>query len=261
MKQAATHLKNLSRVSGKIQRFVSSYLRSSGASGLVIGLSGGLDSATTLHLCANAVGSKKVSALVLPTTSTPSDDISDAVGHASNLGVKCRVIQIDSLLKTCATLLPEADDRVRGNLTARMRMSILYYFAALQNSLVVGTSDKSEIWIGYFTKFGDGGSDLAPIASLYKTQVRELAKYIGVPRKIIEKKSSPRLWPDQLAEEELGLSYGSIDSILHCLVDDKMKPKQIARKLTINLGDVRKVESMVKASVHKRNMPPTSRIP
>lgn len=246
--------------SGRIQRFVSDYLKSSGARGLVIGLSGGLDSAAALQLCVKAVGAKKVLGLVLPTKSTPESDVSDATEHASVLGVECKLIPIDALVEGYAKLLPDADEKARGNLTARIRMGIMYYFAASRNSLVVGTSDRSEFLIGYFAKWGDGGSDLAPLAGLYKTQVRELAKHIGVPQKIIEKKSSPRLWPGQLAEEELGMSYETIDPILVCLVDKKMTPRQTTKKLSLPLNTISKVQSMVEKSAHKRSMPPFARI-
>lgn len=258
MKRAGTGLKiDLSKASSKVQRFVASYLKSTGAAGLVIGLSGGLDSAVALHLCAKAVGSKKVFGLVLPTEATPGSDVSDAIKHASSLGVECKVIPIDLLLEGYARLLPKADQKAIGNLTARIRMNILYYFAASRNSLVVGTSDKSEIWIGYFTKWGDGGSDLMPLAGLYKTQVRELASFLGVPQSLIGKKSSPRLWPGQLAETELGMDYDTIDLVLHCLVDKKMKPAQGAKKLSVPLKKVKKVELMIKKNAHKRAMPPT----
>lgn len=262
MKQAGTGLsiKDFPKVSGRIQQFVSDYLKSSGASGLVIGLSGGLDSAVALQLCTKAVGSKKVFGLVLPSSSTPKEDLEDALWHASSLGVECKEISLDPLIESYAKLLPETNDKVRGNLVARIRMGILYYFAANRNSLVVGTSDKSEINIGYFSKWGDGGSDLMPLADLYKTQVRELAKHLAVPQKIIEKKSSPRLWPGQLAEEELGLSYNTIDPILHCLVDKKMKTQQAARKLGVSQKDVTKVQAMIKRSAHKRALPPVAGI-
>lgn len=258
MKRAGTGLKiDAPRTSSKVQRFVASYLKSSGAVGLVIGLSGGLDSAVALHLCAKAVGAKNILGLVLPTEATPDEDVSDANEHARSLGVECKVIPIDPLLKVYAKLLPKADHKATGNLTARIRMNILYYFAAYRNSLVVGTSDKSEVWIGYFSKYGDGASDLAPLAGLYKTQLRELALFLGVPRSIVAKKSSPRLWPGQLAEEELGMDYHTIDPILHCLVDKKMKPRDAAKRYSLAFKNVRKVESMIKQSAHKRAVPPT----
>lgn len=255
---ASLKAKDLSKVSSKIQQFVSDYLRLSGASGLVIGLSGGLDSAVTLQLCVKAVGAKKVLGLILPAESTPASDVQDAADHADNLSVRYHTININSLVQSYARLLPRATHKIKGNLVARIRMGILYYHAALDNYLVAGTSDKSEWNIGYFSKYGDGGSDLMPLAGLYKTQVREMAGYLGVPEKIRQKKSSPGLWPGQLAEKELGMDYETIDPILHCLVDKKMKPQQAAKSLAVPLKDVRKVQAMVRKSAHKRALPPAA---
>jgi NAD+ synthase len=248
----------LAGASKRIERFISNYLASSGARGLVLGLSGGLDSAVALELCVRAVGAKRVVGLILPAESTPASDIHDAASHADKLSVRHRTIDINPLLKNYTKLLPRSTPRIKGNLAARIRMSVLYYHAALEDCLVVGTSDKSEFCIGYFTKYGDGGSDLMPLAGLYKTQVRALAEFLGVPEKIRQKKSSPRLWPGQLAEKELGMDYEIIDPILHCLVDKKMRPQQAAKNLAVPLKHVRTVQAMVRKSAHKRAMPPTA---
>jgi len=135
-------------------------------------------------------------------------------------------------------------------------MIILYYYAAINGYLVAGTSDKSEIQTGYFTKFGDGAADILPIADLYKTQVRGLGKYLNIPAVILQKKSSPRLWINHLAEEELGMDYETIDPILHMLVEKKVKPEQVARKLAVSINLVRKVRHMIEKNAHKREMPP-----
>lgn len=258
MKQARTGYskKDFSEVSTAIENFISNYIAESHSSGLVIGLSGGLDSAVALQLCVRAAGAKKILGIILPTESTPAVDLADAAAHAASLSIRSKTIDISPVLDSYAKILPDSTDKIKGNLAARLRMSILYYQAALENYLVVGTSDKSELYVGYFTKYGDGGSDLMPLAGLYKTQVRELGKYLGIPGQIIEKKSSPRLWPDQVAEEELGIDYETIDSVLYCLIDKAMKPQQAAKKLQIPLAKVKRVESMVKASEHKRRMPP-----
>lgn len=248
--------KDLAKASKRIEYFISGYLAASGARGLVLGLSGGLDSAVALQLCARAVGAKKVLGLILPAKSTPASDIRDAASHADKLSVRHQTVAISPLVKNYAKLLPRATPKIKGNLVARIRMGILYYYAALDNYLVVGTSDKSELHIGYYTKYGDGGSDLMPLAGLYKTQVREMAEYVGVPEKIRQKKSSPRLWPGQLAEKELGMDYETIDPILHCLIDRKMKPRDAARRLVMPLKVINSVKSLVDASVHKRNLPP-----
>jgi NAD+ synthase len=135
-------------------------------------------------------------------------------------------------------------------------MNILYYFANNGGYIVSGTSDKSELQIGYFSKFGDGAADILPIGELYKTQVRALANYLHIPQKILEKKSSPRLWINHLAEEEIGMPYETIDPILQLLVDRKLKPGDVAKKLEMPTEEVRKVKVLIEGSKHKRQAPP-----
>jgi NAD+ synthase len=248
--------KDLGLIPNKIEHFVSSYVRKSSAKGLVIGLSGGLDSSVVLKLCANAIGPEKLFGLVMPGSSTPREDIKDAIDLATSLGVRFEVIDLTPIIERYSQVLPD-DTRARGNLTARIRMNILYYYAAINGYLVVGTSDKSERKIGFFTKFGDGAADILPIAHLYKTQIRELARFLKVPRTIIEKKSSPRLWDNHLAEDELGMTYERIDPILQLLAK-KRKPQEIAKKLKLPLSDVRKVKEMVEKSKHKQSPPPST---
>jgi NAD+ synthase len=242
------------RTSKRIERFISSYVSKSSAKGLVLGLSGGLDSSVVFKLAVNALGTSRVLGIVMPSDVTPKEDVDHAIELATSLGTRYQVIDINPLLAKYAEVLP-ADKRAEGNLMARIRMNILYYHASVHTYLVAGTSDKSEVMIGYFTKWGDGAADILPIANLYKTQVRALAKYLGIPKSIVEKKSSPRLWLDQLAEEEIGMDYETIDSILHLLVDRKIKPKDVAKKLGIPDNQVNKVKGMVDTSQHKRNMP------
>jgi len=246
---------NFKKVSKTIERFILSYVSKSAAKGLVIGLSGGLDSAVVLKLSVNALGPSKVLGLLLPSEMTPREDIEHAIDHAKSIDIRYQIIDINPLLGKFAEVLPE-DKIARGNLMARIRMSILYYYAAINGYLVVGTSDKSEVQTGYFTKFGDGAADILPIADLYKTQVRGLGKYLDIPAVILQKKSSPRLWINHLAEEELGMDYETIDSILHMLVEKKVKPEQVARKLAVSINEVRKVRHMIEKNAHKRKMPP-----
>ena len=243
------------RLSTRIGDFISDYVSSSQSRGLVIGLSGGLDSSVVLKLAVKALGPSRILALILPSEVTPKEDVNHALDFASSLGIKYQVISISALIKNYSKALPD-DKRARGNLTARIRMNILYYYAGLQNYLVAGTSDKSELYLGYFTKYGDGAADMLPIAGLYKTQVRALAKFLEIPDAIIKKKSSPRLWDNHLAEEEIGLTYETIDPILHLLVDKKMKPGAVARKMRISLATVNKVKNMMDSSLHKRKLPP-----
>ncbi|HJS83307.1 MAG TPA: NAD+ synthase [Nitrososphaera sp.] len=256
MKKAPAKQESLSRMSKRIEHFISDYVSKSSAKGLVIGISGGLDSAVVLKLAVNALGPTRVLGLVMPSDTTPREDTEDAIQQAKSLGTRYLIIDINPLLAKYAEVLPD-DKRARGNLMARIRMNILYYHASVNGYLVAGTSDKSELFIGYYTKFGDGAADIMPIANLYKTQVRALAKYLKVPQAIVDKKSSPRLWDNHLAEEEIGMGYETIDPILHLLIDRKMKPKDVARRLGVPPSQVNKVKGMVEASLHKRSAPAT----
>ncbi|UVS68216.1 NAD+ synthase [Nitrososphaera viennensis] len=241
-----------------IEKFIAGYVKAARAEGgVVVGLSGGLDSAVVAALCARALGgSGRVLGLILPGASTPNEDVEDAAAHARELGIEHQTINIEPIVERCMQVLPDIDNKVaRGNLTARVRMSVLYYHAYVGRRLVAGTSDKSEISIGYFTKFGDGGADMIPIAGLYKTQVRELGRYLKVPGAILQKKSSPRLWADHTAEDEIGMSYETIDPILYMLVDRKKTAKEAAAALGVPIDTVKRVQAMVVKSAHKRAMP------
>ena len=240
------------KISRKIEKFISSYISKSSAKGLVIGLSGGLDSSVVLKLSVNALGPSKVLGLVMPSDTTPGEDTNHAIKLAKELRIKYHVIDILPIIRKFEEVLPE-DRGARGNLMARIRMSVLYYYAGISGYLVAGTSDKSEVQIGYFTKFGDGAADIMPIAGLYKTQVRALAKYLGISAIIVQKKSSPRLWDNHLAEEEIGMDYEMIDQILHLLVDKKSQLKDVARTLGMQAKHVNKVKNMIEKNLHKRS--------
>ncbi len=245
------------RAAKRIGKFIAGYVRDAPAKGVVIGLSGGLDSAAVAALCVRALGSKRVFGLALPGASTPAQDVDDAVAHASELGIEHGTIDIEPIVERYMQVLP--DGKVaRGNLTARVRMNILYYHAYVRHGLVAGTSDRSEIMIGYFTKFGDGAADMLPIAGLYKTQIKALGAYLKLPDAILQKKSGPRLWPDHTAEGELGMGYETIDPVLVMLADRKKTVRQAAAALGIPAADVSRVQEMMKKSAHKRAMPATA---
>ncbi|RLE48814.1 MAG: NAD(+) synthetase [Candidatus Methanomethylicota archaeon] len=247
-------------VSSFIRRHVKPPIR-----GAVIGLSGGLDSTVTAYLCVEALGPDRVLALILPDPEvTPKQDVDDALLVAERLGVKHTLIDISSILEAFSSSIPNFrfDAKVPvGNLRARIRMCLLYYYANLEGRLVIGTGDRSELLLGYFTKYGDGGVDILPIGGLYKTQVRRLGEYLGIPESIIKKPSSPRLWRGHLAEEELGLTYDVIDPILHLLVDRKLPPSEVSAELNLPLNYVLRVKSMIEFSEHKRRLPPIAELP
>ena len=241
----------------KIQQDIEMFLKNSvsqnKADGVIFGLSGGIDSTVVAYLAAKIFG-KRALALVMPdSTVSPSNETSDALKVVGELELDYKLIDIDVIHKVYSNHL-EPDERALGNLRARIRANIIYYYANLKNFLVLGTSDKSEYSIGYFTKFGDGSADLLPISKLYKTQLREFAKILGVPNNIITKKSSPNLWKEHIAEEELGITYEEIDSILYCL-EKRLTIDEIIKKTEIKKESVEKIYHMHEKSWHKR-LPP-----
>jgi len=238
----------------KIVSFIKNELKSSKRKGFVIGLSGGLDSSVTTALASEAVGSK-LHALILPSVKvTPVRDIDDAVTLSKKLNVTYDITDLGQVHASLARRL-QPGSLASGNLLARLRMCVLYSYANQNNLLVLGTSDRSELLIGYFTKYGDGGADILPIASLYKVQVRALGRYLKLPDSILTKEIGPRLWKGHTAEEEIGMPYEEIDSILYCIIDLKLSPKKTAQKLGIPLKKVMKIKNMHDNSVHKREMP------
>jgi len=210
-----------------IEKFISDQIEKNHAKGVILGLSGGIDSAVLAYICKRKLKEKTL-AIIMPDTSITPLETEDALKMISLTGIEYKLIDIKPIVNEYAMYL-EANEKSKGNLRARVRTNILYYYANAKNYLVLGSSDKSEYLIGYFTKFGDGASDLTPIISLYKLQVREIAKYLGVPEKIISKKSSPHLWKEHDAEEELGVSYEEIDSILYCLCDKKLSDDETVK--------------------------------
>ncbi|HPJ31110.1 MAG TPA: NAD+ synthase [Methanothrix sp.] len=200
-----------------IVNFISDQVEAAGAGGAVLGLSGGLDSATVAFLAARALGPDRITALILPEAGvTPAEDVEDARQVASILGIEAREIEISGILGCYSDVLSmaEAPRVVAGNLKARVRMTILYWHANLLERLVLGTGNKTEVMLGYSTKFGDAAADIFPIAGLYKDEVRALAKSLGVPVRIIEKAPTAGLWPGQTDEGELGISYDDANAIL-----------------------------------------------
>ena len=252
-----------SEVETKIGRFIRDYIEKSGAKGIVLGLSGGLDSSTAAALSALAVGGDKVLGLLLPEKETYNiQDVKHAKLVAEKFGLKTEMIDITTALKAFYNTIPvfeTADKLCKGNIKARTRMIYLYYYANKLSLIVCGSSDKSETMIGYFTKWGDVAADISPLMDLYKTQVRKLAQRIGVPKEILAKPASPALWPGQLAEEELGVKYETLDLILYGL-EHFMKTEEIAQQLGIKKSLVDKIKSRWLVMEHKRRMPLTIKV-
>ncbi len=240
----------------KIESFIKARVKAAGADGVVVGLSGGVDSALVATLCVRALGPKKVLGLAMP---EEGQDAKAAQGLAKKLGIACEVISITPIVKALETACASHGTKNHlpaANLRARARMTLLYFHSNSLNRLVAGTGNKSEALQGYFTKYGDGGVDFLPIGGLYKTQVRALARELGVPKAIVEAVPSAGLWKGQTDEEELGVKYAVLDKVLHAVRDLKQSPKEAAKATGVSLAVVNKILSRVKAARHKLEMPP-----
>ncbi len=239
-----------------INLFIKEKLDETGANGVTIGLSSGLDSAVVTKLCFDALGADKVLALILPDDDTPKADVEDAIDFAESMGIEHLTIDIFQPIEAFKKLVffKEENKVAQGNIKARCRMIVLYAHANIMNRIVMGTGNKSELLTGYFTKFGDGGADFLPIGDLYKTQVRELAHHINIPQKIIDKVPSAGLWKDQTDEGELGINYEALDKIL-LGIELKLNTESIIEKSGQPKEKVLAIQKLVKRSVHKRRMP------
>ena len=243
-----------------IKSFISFRVNEAKAKGVVIGLSGGLDSAVTTKLCVEALGKEKVFCFLLPTENTPKEDTEDALEFAKSLGVKYRIIDISGIVKKIAsTIHNKMKKKEMGNIHARTRMIVLYYFANKNNYLVVGSGNKTELLMGYFTKYGDGACDIMPLGDLYKTQVRELAKHLKIPEKIINKTPRAGLWKGQTDESELGIKYEILDQILYGM-EKGLKNNEIVKSVGVEISEVKRIKNIVNSTKHKRKMPEIARI-
>ena len=242
---------NYTTIANRIQNKLKQKIVETNSKGVIFGLSGGIDSAVIAYLCNNSIKEKTLAIIMPDSKVSPESETSDAIKIVDKLGLNYKLLDINSIHKEFNMVL-EPEDKALGNLRARIRMNVLYYYANLKNLVVLGSSDKSEFNIGYFTKFGDGAADLLPIVSLYKTQVKGIARHLGIDENIIAKKSSPHLWPNHEAEHEIGAEYEEIDIILYCLLDLKLPIEEIIKVSQINEEKVQKIYQLYKKSKHKR---------
>lgn len=192
----------------------------------------------------------------MPSTTTPTEDKIHGVEIAQKLGIEYKEIAIDSILNEYLSMTQLDENNVAiGNLKARIRMSIIYYYANNYNFLVCGTGNKSEILIGYFTKYGDGACDIEPIGDLYKTDVYKLSEHMNIPKEIIDKPPRAGLWTNQTDEEEIGMNYESIDQILYHYYEKGLNDDEIAKKLKIANKNVNMIIDKINRSEHKSKVP------
>ncbi len=232
----------------RIAQWLRQYLKDAGAEGFVFGLSGGVDSATVAALAVRAVGASRTLAALLPCHSSP-EDLRLAQRVADTFGIPTVTVDLTPIYDAFLAVLPPTDHPLAAaNIKPRLRMIALYYLAQSRRYLVLGSGNKSEISVGYFTKYGDGGVDLLPLGGLYKTQVWELARELGVPPEVVNRPPTAGLWPGQTDEGEMGITYRELDRILAA-----MGKGDVA---AVDPAALEKVRRMMVTSEHKRRMPP-----
>ncbi len=232
----------------QITDWLANRLAMAGADGFVFGLSGGVDSATAAALAVRAVGPASVLAAILPCHSAPVDArLAQRVADAFDMPTVA--VNLDDAFDVLMESVPPSEHRLAAaNIKPRLRMTALYYLAQTNNYLVLGSGNKTELMVGYFTKYGDGGVDLLPLGDVYKTEVWKLARELGVPREVVERAPSAGLWPGQTDEGELGITYHKLDRVLAAIASGETRD--------IAAATLEKVERMIASSAHKRAMPP-----
>jgi NAD+ synthase len=239
--------------------FIREEVRSAGFERVVLGLSGGIDSAIVAFLAVKALGPENVLGIMMPYKSSSRESLEDAQRVVEATGMRVKKIEITDMVDAYFAKEPDISDLRKGNKMARERMTILYDYSAKEKSLVLGTSNKTEILLGYSTQWGDSASAINPVGDLLKTQVWELSEYMGVPKEVIEKKPSADLWEGQSDEDELGFSYFLADEIINLLVDERYTKEEI---LEIGYSE-KTVDSIlwrIKTNQYKRKLPLIAKI-
>jgi len=280
---------DLKMVKREIIIFIREFHHKTGENGIIIGLSGGIDSTLVAYLLKEAIGNENIYSYHFVSSTTPKEDTIHARLVAKLLDIEYKEIAIDSIYDEFLNLVNSSENEItkdfknnsnnkisgvfenksinelntnnknkssEGNFKARIRMSLLYYFANLKNSIVAGTTNKSELLIGYFTKYGDGASDFEPIADIYKTQLKKLAILLNIPKEIINKPPRAGLWENQTDEEEIGFTYETLDQLLYLINDKKLNNEEILNKMDISKSEIDIVREKIISNEHKLHFPP-----
>ncbi len=246
-----------------VRKILLQFLRSEvGRTGMergILGLSGGLDSALVCYLAAEALGPEKVIAVSMPYSASSPQSLEHAKLVARETGVEFLIREITPMVDAYYKRQPEASSLRRGNKMARERMSILYDLSAERGALVLGTSNKSELFLGYGTAFGDLASAVNPIGDLFKTEVRHLSRLMGVPSEIVDKAPSADLWAGQSDEDELGFSYAEVDPLLRMMLDERRSERECV-EAGYDAAMVRRVHEMIRKSQFKRRLPVIAKV-
>jgi NAD+ synthase len=250
---------DLDDVVRRLNEFVRRQVSGAGRSALVVGMSGGIDSSVVAHLAVRALGSENVHGYILPYRTSSEHSLKDALVEIEKLRMPHAVIEITPVVDVLEQRLPGIDKRRLGNLMARVRMIMLYDRSEEHNALVAGTSNRTETLLGYGTLFGDTAWAFGPIADLYKGQVRQLARHLGVEPSIVEKAPTADLWTGQTDEGEMGVSYDVADRVLYLMFERDMSAEQIAA-LGYPDETVTRIHRLVEGSEFKRRGAPIARI-
>ena len=242
-----------------ITGFIKSELNRMGFKKALMGVSGGIDSALSLYFSAMALGPENVLAVRMPYKTSPPETLEDAQTMIDALGVQSMTIEITDMVDPLINLHEDMTKLRAGNIMARMRMIVLYDQSVSFNGLVMGTSNKTEMLLGYSTVYGDSAAALQPIGDLYKTQVRQLARALGVPEQVIQKAPSADLWIGQTDEGELGFTYADVDKLLYLLVDQRYRPEDCVKE-GFNKDFVDRVLGLMRKNHFKRVMPPIAKL-
>jgi NAD+ synthase len=242
------------QISKIIKDFIKTYIDNTQCNDIVLGLSGSIDSAVTTVLCVDAIGNNHVKCLFLSDDRSNSVDIKHIELLQKKFKFSCKILNVKNILRNIIKCIKETDKPSIANIKSRLGMILLYEYANVTNSIVCGTLNKSDILIGHFTKYGDGGVDMMPIGDLYRTQVYQLAKYLGIPDKIINIIPKSKLLENQFDEIELGYSYKLLDRILLGL-EQKLKVSTIVKNTGIKKTQFESISKLVEDSQHKRQFP------
>ncbi len=232
----------MKKLSEEIAGWIKKRVQKANKKGVVLGLSGGIDSSCVAVLSKKALGAN-VLGLILPCNSNPIDE-QLALKVARIFGIETKKIPLNNIFNGIVSMYTEGSDIAKANLKPRLRMAILYYFANTLDYLVAGTGNRSELCVGYFTKYGDGGADILPLGGLLKTEVRRLARELGIPNEIVKRPPTAGLWYAQTDEDELGITYNELDRIINAI--EKKQLNGIGKQKLLKVG------KMMKDSSHKR---------